>query len=278
MIDLHSHTTQSDGTFSPRELVREAARVGLDALAITDHDTFAGYDQAVEFAAQASIELICGVELSAKFRGRSVHLLAYFLKQAPTQEFRRWVASLEASRHQRNLGLIEKLSGEGVDITMEEVSQRAGKIVARPHFAAVMVEKGYAVSTQQAFTKYLNESASCYVARDGPKFEEAIAQILASGGLPVLPHPSRVTRNSRVLEEDLVQMRGMGLRGIEVYHSDHSQSDRELYGSLAQRLGLAVTGGSDFHGAAKPGIALGTGIEGNLHVPSSILDDLRQLT
>jgi predicted metal-dependent phosphoesterase TrpH len=278
MIDLHTHTTQSDGTFSPRELVKEAARVGLDALAITDHDTFAGYDQATEFAAQASIELICGVELSTKFHGRSVHLLAYFLKQAPTQEFRSWVASLEASRHQRNLGLIEKLSAEGVDIRMEEVSRRAGKIVARPHFAAVMVEKGYAVSIQQAFSKYLNESASCYVARNGPKFEEAIAQILASGGLPVLPHPCRVTRNPGALENDLVQMRGMGLRGIEVYHSDHSQSDRELYESLALKLGLAVTGGSDFHGGAKPGIALGTGIDGNLHVPSSILDDLRQLT
>src|SRR5580700_11233205 len=135
MIDLHTHTDQSDGTLSPRELVEEAARVGLEALAITDHDTFAGYDQAEEHAARASIDLICGVELSTKYRGRSVHLLAYFLKQAPSREFRGWVAALEGSRHQRNLELVEKLCASGVDITIEDVSRHAGKIVGRPHFA-----------------------------------------------------------------------------------------------------------------------------------------------
>jgi hypothetical protein len=275
MIDLHTHTDQSDGTLSPRELVEEAARVDLEALGITDHDTFAGYDQAVEHAARASIELICGVELSTKHRGRSVHLLAYFLKQAPTREFRNWVAALEGSRHQRNRELIEKLRERGVDITLEEVSRRAGKIVGRPHFAATIVEKGYAASLQQAFDEYLDESAACFVARDEPGFEVAIAQILASGGLPVLPHPGRVTAIPSVLEEEVTQMRDTGLRGIEVYHSDHSPSDCAFYAELAGRLGLAATGGSDFHGAAKPRIALGTGIDGNLHVPSSILAKLR---
>jgi predicted metal-dependent phosphoesterase TrpH len=275
MIDLHTHTDQSDGTLSPRELVEEAARVGLDALAITDHDTFAGYDQAVEHAAPASIELICGVELSTKYRGRSVHLLAYFLKQEPTREFRKWVSTLEGSRNRRNLELLEKLRERGVDISIEEVSRRAGKIVGRPHFAAAIVEKGYASSVQDAFDQYLDESAACFVVRDEPALEAANARILASGGLPVLPHPGRVAATPGVLEEEVTQMRDTGLRGIEVYHSDHSPSDRAFYAELAGRLGLAATGGSDFHGAAKPRIALGTGIDGNLHVPNSVLDKLR---
>jgi len=277
MIDLHTHTDQSDGTLSPRELVEEAARVGLKALAITDHDTFAGYDEAQDHAARASIELICGVELSTKYRGRSVHLLAYFLKQEPTPEFRKWVATLEGSRDRRNLELVEKLRERGVDIAIEEVSRRAGKIVGRPHFAAVLMDKGYVASVQQAFDEYLDESAACFVARDEPAFEVAIARILASGGLPVLPHPGRVTAVPNVLEREVTQMRDAGLRGLEVYHSDHSPSDCAFYADLAGRLRLAATGGSDFHGAAKPRIALGTGIDGNLHVPGSILTDLRRL-
>ena len=277
MIDLHTHTDQSDGTLSPRELVEEAAHVGLKALAITDHDTFAGYEQAQEHAARVSIELICGVELSTKYGGRSVHLLAYFLKQAPSREFRNWVAALGGSRHQRNVELIEKLRAKGVNITIEEVSRRAGKIVGRPHFAAVLLDKGYVASVQQAFDEYLDESAGCFVARDEPAFDVAIAWILASGGLPVLPHPGRVTAVPNVLEQEVTQMRNAGLRGIEVYHSDHSPSDSAFYLDLAGRLGLAATGGSDFHGAAKPRIALGTGIDGNLHVPHSILAELRRI-
>jgi predicted metal-dependent phosphoesterase TrpH len=274
MIDLHSHTTESDGTFSPGQLIAEAARTGLDALAITDHDTFAGYDQAVRFAAEASLELICGIELSTKFRGRSVHLLGYFLNAPPTAEFRSWVASLEASRQDRNRGLIQELRARGIPITLEEVSARAGKIIARPHFAGLLVEKGYASSIEQAFDEYLGESAPCYISRDGPEFGEATAQILAGGGLPVLPHPGRVRTEAKLLEGEVEEMQRLGLRGIEVYHSDHSPSDVARYASIARELGLAVTGGSDFHGAAKPGIALGTGIHGNLNIPNSVLDNL----
>jgi len=188
-----------------------------------------------------------------------------------------WVADLAGSRHRRNQELVEKLRARGVAITLEEVSARAGKIVGRPHFAAALVEKGYVSSVQQAFDDYLDESAPCFVARNDPEFEVAVAQILASGGLPVLPHPGRVTTIARVLEEDLMHMREAGLAGIEVYHSDHSPSDSALYERFAQKFGLAVTGGSDFHGAAKPQIALGTGIEGNLNIPRSILGDLRRL-
>ncbi len=274
MIDLHTHTNQSDGTLSPAELIQEASRIGLEALAITDHDTFAGYDQAAEHAAQTQLELICGIELSTKYRGRSVHLLGYFLKRAPNAEFRDWVESLGESRRQRNLALIDELRAKGVKITFDEVARRAGKIVGRPHFAAVLMEKGHVTSTQQAFDEYLDES-TCSVKRAEPEFEDAVHRIAAAGGLPVLPHPGRVREES--LEESLEDMRGCGLRGIEVYHSDHSASDCTRYDFLARKLGLGISGGSDFHGAAKPAISLGTGIEGNLNIPHSILDQLRRI-
>jgi predicted metal-dependent phosphoesterase TrpH len=277
MIDLHTHTNQSDGTFSPQELVTEAVRVGLQSLAITDHDTFDGYDQAVEYAAQASIDLICGVELSTKYRGRSVHLLAYFLNDAPTEQFRSWVKSLTESRNRRNDALVQQLHAHDIHVTLEEVAARAGKIIARPHFAALMMEKGYVTSIQQAFDEYLEESGACFVSREEPAFEEGIMQILASDGLPVLAHPVRFSAVPAILEEELLRMQHMGLRGIEVYHSDHSDFDVKCYSALASKLGLAVTGGSDFHGSAKPRVSLGSGIERNVNVPKSILDELRRI-
>lgn len=276
MIDLHTHTDQSDGTFSPRALVVEAARVGVQTLAITDHDTFAGYEQAFAYAARASIELMCGVELSTIYRGRSVHLLAYFFVDEPTEQFRSWVKSLIASRNRRNDAMVEQLRSRGIEITLEEIRVGTQNIIARPHFAAFMLERGYVSSIQEAFDKYLAESGTCFVSREEPQFEDAIAQILASRGLAVLPHPGRFARDPRILGQELIRMRELGLRGIEVYHSDHSAADVEYYSILATRHGLAVTGGSDFHGAVKPEVLLGTGIRGNLNIPRSIVSELRR--
>jgi predicted metal-dependent phosphoesterase TrpH len=294
MIDLHAHTSESDGTLSPGELLAEAGRVGLEALAITDHDTFSGYDQAAsgydqtgydEAAGMDSVgralcfsgELICGIELSTSYLGRTVHLLAYFLNLAPTDQFRDWVNTLGGTRHKRNLALARELCARGIHVTLEEVAARGGRVVTRPHFAALMVEKGYVSSVRQAFDQYLDESGACFVPREDPEFKAAIERILAAGGLPVLPHPGRVGAIRNHPERELTEMRNLGLRGVEVYHSDHSPSDVALYSTLASKLGLAATGGSDFHGAAKPEVALGTGVEGNVNVPRSVLDELRRI-
>ncbi len=279
MIDLHSHTTESDGTFSPRELVDEAVRVGLEALAITDHDTFSGYDQAAQYAKGTPLKLIRGIELSTKYHGRSVHLLGYFFHQ-PTPEFGafgEWVDQISASRRDRNQALIECLRSHGIAITLPEVEKHAGRIVARPHFAAVLMEKGYVASIDEAFTRYLDESAVCYITRESPEFDDSVARILAAGGVPVLPHPGRARAGAKILENEAAEMQRMGLRGIEVYHSDHDAADVAFYLGIAKKLGLAITGGSDFHGAAKPRIQLGTGIDGNLKIPKSLLDHLREL-
>ena len=143
MIDLHSHTNESDGTCTPGELIEEALRVGLEALGITDHDTFAGYDKAAPLAREAGLELICGIELSTKLHGRSVHLLGYFLgDEGPAPEFREWILDMQAARRDRNCRLIARLRDLGIDITLEEVQARSGGLTARPHFAQVMLEKG----------------------------------------------------------------------------------------------------------------------------------------
>jgi predicted metal-dependent phosphoesterase TrpH len=278
MIDLHSHTDQSDGTFTAEELIAEATRTGLSALAITDHDTFRGYDMAVPFAKDAGLELICGIELSTRFGGLSVHLLGYFPVQPPSAEFRGWLDFLLESRRDRNRRLIEKLQGLGIEITLEEVERKGRTLTARPHFARVLMEKGYATDIQDAFEKYLDESAKGYVQRQEVPIEEAIQRVTASGGVASLAHPVRVAKNNwSILAGYVGSMRQMGMRAIEVFHSDHTPENVAYYQSLAARFDLGVTGGSDFHGGNKPLISLGTGLRGNLNVPDSVLDGLKSL-
>jgi predicted metal-dependent phosphoesterase TrpH len=274
MIDLHTHTTASDGTVPPRELIREALELRLEALAITDHDILAGYDDAVPEA--GGLDLIAGIELSTKFGGKSVHLLGYFFAGPPTPEFRQWLRKQQESRKDRNRRLIVRLNSLGLDVTLAEVEQRGGVLTGRPHFARVLVEKGYVKTHQQAFDEYLDESAKGYVDRDEVQLEEGIRLISGGGGMPVIAHPVRVKRDPAELTAAIAQMKEMGLQGIEVYHSDHSPADVILFEEMAARFKLHVTGGSDYHGTVKPRIRLGTGYEGNLNIPRSVLDALRK--
>jgi predicted metal-dependent phosphoesterase TrpH len=274
LIDLHSHTNESDGSCLPSELIEEALRVGVHTLGITDHDTFAGYDKAIPYARAAGLELICGIELSTKLQGgRSVHLLGYFLgADGPALEFREWILDMQAARRDRNVRLIARLRDLGIDITLDEVQARGNGLTARPHFAQVMLEKGYVRTLQQAFDQYLDESATGYVYRREPLFAEGVERIRSAGGIASLAHPVRVPGNLRTLMPDLC---ATGLNAIEVYHSDHSQAQTELYLELAKAYGLLITGGSDFHGSAKPGLRLGTGRDRNLQIPGDLLERLR---
>lgn len=276
MIDLHSHTTASDGTYSPAQLVDEARRTGVRILGITDHDTFSGYDQALPLAHQAGLDLICGIELSTKLHGHSVHLLGYFLNPSLNADgvgvFRRWIGDLQASRRERNVRLIARLQELGLDITLEEVQARGGEMTGRPHFAQVLIQKGYVSNVQQAFDEYLDESAKGYVTRREPAFAEAVKYIRDAGGIASLAHPIRLRED---VAATLPELRAAGLNAIEVYHSDHSTAQTALYRQLAGQHGLLVTGGSDFHGAVKPEIRLGTGRGGNLKIPGDLVDRLR---
>jgi predicted metal-dependent phosphoesterase TrpH len=279
LIDLHSHTNESDGTCSPAQLIEEAVRAGVDVLGVTDHDTFAGYDQALPAAAGAGVELVCGIELSTKLYGQSVHLLGYFLGRDGGREganglgaFRHWVLDLQAARRERNVRLAARLRELGFDVTLEEAEARGRGMTGRPHFAQILVEKGYVASIRQAFDDYLDESAKGYVYRREPQFAEGVEHIRNAGGIASLAHPVRVKGDLPAL---MPELHAAGLNAIEAYHSDHGPRETELYLGLAGKFGMLVTGGSDFHGAVKPGVALGTGYRGNLAVPEDLLEKLR---
>jgi predicted metal-dependent phosphoesterase TrpH len=271
LIDLHTHTNESDGTLSPSQLIAEAARRGVNVLAITDHDTFAGYDSALPLARQANVELVCGIELSTRLYGESVHLLGYFPGGGDLAEFRRWVLEMQASRRDRNVRLAARLRELGFDIQLEEAEALGRGMTGRPHFAQVMVRKGYAANLRKAFDDYLDESAIAYVYRREPQFAESIKRIREAGGMSSLAHPARLRRDAASLVPELC---AAGLDAIEAYHSDHSPEETAAFLDLARRHGLKVTGGSDFHGDVKPEVELGTGHGGNLNVPPEVLHDL----
>lgn len=279
MIDLHTHTNASDGTSTPEELVAEAMAAGLEALAITDHDTLEGIQAARLPAERAGLDLVCGIELSTRFAGRNVHLLGYFPNGFPAPSFQQWLGEMQRSRADRNRRMADRLKSLGVDITLEEVQRKGKSMTGRPHFARVLMEKGYVSSIQQAFEDYLDESAKGYVERQEADFAESVALIRGSGGVPSVAHPIRLMKNASVpLEQTIGAMRNAGLMALEAYHSDHSAANVREYEELARRFGLAVTGGSDFHGGNKPNIRLGSGANGNLNVPAGVLARLRELT
>jgi predicted metal-dependent phosphoesterase TrpH len=284
MIDLHTHTDRSDGTLTPVALVNRAVEAGLTAMAITDHDTFAGYDLAAGRARESGLELVCGIELSTRpdsssegKRPPSIHLLGYFPMDPPGVEFRQWIQGMLESRHQRNLGLVRKLGSLGIDISLEEVQALGKHLTARPHFAQVLMRKGYVKSLQEAFDLYLADEAKAAVAREEPPLKQAIRQIRQAGGVASLAHPVRIPggRDPEVVRALLKDLVDGGLDAIEVYHSEHQPADVTFYQEIVRQFDLIATGGSDFHGETKPGIELGTGRNGNVHVDAALLDRMR---
>lgn len=279
MIDLHSHTTESDGTYSPAELVAAAVDLNLEALAITDHDTLSGYEMARPIAADAGLRLICGIELSTKLqRGtrKTVHLLAYFPSGEPAPEFCAWLQQLKDSRRDRNRRLVARLQSMGIAITLEDVEAIGRNMAGRPHFARIMIDRGYVANYREAFERYLDESAPGYVDREEPGLEETIERVGRNGGLTSIAHPVRLNIPDAREEEDLIaSLVPAGLTALEAFHSDHSPADIQRYLNLARQHGLKVTGGSDFHGENKPNVRLGTG-PGTLRIPRSVLDSLLQ--
>jgi predicted metal-dependent phosphoesterase TrpH len=273
-LDLHLHTTFSDGSFSPDEVLAMADKVHVRALAITDHDTVDGIPEALEAGQRLGIEVIPGIEISSRWRESEMHILGYFLDwQDPA--FHRHLARFRETRHQRNPRIIEKLNGLGVDITYDEVKALArNDSVGRPHIARMLVQKGYVTSAKEAFDRYLAEGAAAYVPRELPAPPEAIAIIRAAGGVPVLAHPSWLDRSDGIYKI-CDELKAVGLAGVEVHYSTHRPEQTAQYLEAARRLELLITGGSDFHGSTKPDIEVGIG-RGNLHVPSKLLEPLRK--
>ena len=273
-IDLHLHTTHSDGSLAPGEVLRLAANASVTALAITDHDITSGIPEAIAAGQDLGIEVIPGVEISS-FDGRSeLHILGYCLNwQDPLLEER--LRMLRASRHRRNPLIIDRLRAAGLDVTYEEVRALAGtESVGRPHIAQLLMQKKYVSSAKEAFDRYLAEGKPAYVPRELPAPAEAINWIRDAKGVAVLAHPTWVKDAGDGLYGCLKALKDAGLDGVEVHYSTHSKSQTASYLELAQQLKLLVTGGSDYHGVTKPDIEVGYG-RGDLKVNPRLLEPLK---
>lgn len=274
-VDLHLHTTHSDGSLSPAEVVDLAQKAGVTALSITDHDITTGLAEAMTAGQALGIEVIPGVEISSEYGGSELHVLGYFLDWHDAELGAR-LATLRESRHRRNPLIIERLQTLGIDITYEEVRAMAGTdSVGRPHIARVLMEKQVVASAKEAFDRFLANGKPAYVARDLPSPADAIQWIKAAKGLAVLAHPTWIKPTEGTLADLATQLKAEGLDGIEVHYSTHTPRQTREYLSLAKQVNLLVTGGSDFHGLTKPDIDVGIG-KGTLHVPDSVLPKLKQ--
>jgi len=258
LIDLHVHSNASDGTYAPAEVVRLAKEGGLRALALTDHDTIDGLAEAVAAAPRYGVEVIPGVEVSARFPGGSMHILGLDIN-FPNGHLNERLAVLKRARAERNPQIIAKLNALGIKITLKEVEKLSGQgQMGRPHIARALMEAGYVRSIQEAFDLYLRYDGRAYV----PKFRfppaEAIAMIREVQGVPVLAHPFTLNLESAAaLKNTLEELMALGLAGVEAIYSEHTPEQEALYLRLAGELGLLVTGGSDFHGDNKPEVSLG---------------------
>lgn len=273
-IDLHTHSSASDGSMSPRELVRHAKACGLSAIALTDHDTVEGIDEALDEGRRVGLEVVAGVEISADYKPE-MHILGYFFN-GTHNNIRDTLKKLRENRSIRNPKIVSKLNELGFDITLEEVEAEAnGSVVGRPHIAKVLVKKGYVKSTEEAFEKYLSSGKPAYFKKDKLKPEESIQEIVKAGGIPVLAHPIYLYHTLSELDQLLEQLKKAGLIGVEAHYVDNSKEDTGNLLRLVIKHSLLATGGSDFHGDFKPGIELGKG-RGNLKVPYELLDRMKQ--
>ncbi len=287
MIDLHAHTTVSDGGDEPRALVRKAAAAGLRALAITDHDNDSGCAEAADEGAKLGVEIVPGVEISCDVNdltrlglepdGRpTMHLLGYFIPLVDNP-LSSALAELQAARAGRNHHIVERLNELGIPVTFEEVENEAGgpgAQIGRPHFAAVLVRHGAVPDYQTAFDDYLAKGAKAYVDRKLYSPQEATELMVRAGVVPVLAHPFTLKLTTEDLEKFVDSLVEAGLKGIEGYHGDLPEIEQEPFRAIGRARGLIVSGGSDYHGDMRPDRGMPGG-KHNVIVPESVLEELR---
>ncbi len=273
-VDLHLHSSSSDGTDTPTQIVRLAAAERMTTIALTDHDNLDGIAEARDAASAASIDFISGVELSVDSDGKKMHMLIYFLEpvSGPLQDR---LGELRDGRDRRNVEIIEKLSTLRYEITYEDVARHAfGRSVGRPHIADALVEKGYVASRSDAFDGLLNDGGVAYVERDRLTAVDAIGLARDSKAVPVIAHPITIGLSSAEAGQTFRDLADAGLGGIEAYHPKHNLPLRAKFTEIASSLNIAATGGSDYHGAGVREFRVGKGT-GDLVVPDRAVDELR---
>lgn len=279
-IDLHVHSTRSDGTFTPAGLVDHAMEKGLSAFALTDHDTVNGLEEAISRARQLKDdprvpEVVPGIEFSSEYQGQDIHILGLYIDYQ-NGDFAAKLQEFVDSRTLRNHKMCRLLQEAGVPITYEALQEAfPDSMITRAHYAAYMLRCGYVSSMKEAFGRYVGDHCPCYVPREKVTPVQAVRLILAAGGIPVLAHPILYRMSAVRLEVLTAELRRAGLMGIEAIYSTYKAYEEWQIRTLAARYGLLISGGSDFHGSNKPGLEMGTGY-GNLFVPHCVLTDLKQ--
>lgn len=273
-IDLHAHTTASDGSLTPTELVALAAEEGLSALGVTDHDTIDGLPEAIEAARQLRIELVPGVEIAVEYPHGKFHMLGYLIDHtSPVLAGR--LQRLKENRARRNALMVQRMQDLGLPVTLEDLDSEASHgQVGRPHMARALLKKGMVNSIQDAFDRYLADGAPAHLPKDKIGLEEGIELVHCAGGLAVLAHPLAVALEGNAFAAEMRRLRGLGLDGLECYYSQHAPEQTAAFLEVAHATGLLITGGSDFHGPTKPGVQLGR-VDGDRPAPTALLYALK---
>lgn len=274
-IDLHVHSNASDGTLTPTEVVQLALQKNLAAIALSDHDTVKGVDEALRTAAGTDLEVIPATELSCYYKNVEIHVLGLFVDHR-NPEFLAELDRLEQARQKRNLDMIARFQKDGIDITLDDLlAGNPTSVITRAHFARVLVEKGICKDKNAAFDRYVGVGCPYYLPKPQVTPELSLPLIVKAGGLPVLAHPMLYKLGYAQVEELVQYLIPLGLQGIEAYHSSNNISQSDKLRSLALKYHLGVSGGSDFHGANKPDIDLGSG-RGGLRITEAILYELKK--
>lgn len=274
IIDLHVHSTESDGTLTPEDLVADAKKAGLAAFALTDHDTCQGVCKAMPLAASAGIELIPGIELSTNYHGKEVHIVGLYI-DIENEQLLKMTAEYQKCRSERNALMVEALQKEGLSITMEElVAENPDCVITRANIARFLYEHGQIKSVREAFDRYIGDHCKCYVGRLKVASTDAVRLIKEAGGTTILAHPLLYGLSNTNLQKMIDELKPAGLDGLEAIYSTYTTGEEQQMKRLARENGLLISGGSDFHGSNKPDIALGSG-RGHLYIPYSVLETIK---
>ena len=274
IIDLHVHSTESDGTLTPKDLVAEAKKAGLAAFALTDHDTCQGVCKAMPLAASAGIELIPGIELSTDYHGKEVHIVGLYI-DIENEQLLKKTAEYRKCRSERNALMVEALRKEGLSITMEElVAENPDCVITRANIARFLYEHGQIKSVREAFDRYIGDHCKCYVGRLKVASTDAVRLIKEAGGTAILAHPLLYGLSNTNLQKMIDELKPVGLDGLEAIYSTYTTGEEQQMKRLARENGLLISGGSDFHGSNKLDIALGRG-RGHLYIPYSVLETIK---
>ncbi|MFV1950435.1 MAG: PHP domain-containing protein [Nitrospinota bacterium] len=275
-IDLHTHTTASDGSYRPEELVRLASSLGVSAMAITDHDNVSGIDEGILAGDKYGVEIVPGIEISVDYNTGTMHMLGYYIDCRDSTLLEK-LAFLQSERDIRNTRIVKRLNDLGMEITYDEVKSIADGQVGRPHFAQILHRKGFVKNFNEAFDRFLGKGKPAYAEKGRFYPEDAIGLILNTGGIPVLAHPPYLYISDYMdLKKTISGLKSLGLMGVETYYTTHTRKQTEELIKISNELDLLITGGSDFHGEITPKTVIGSGIDNNLNIGYTFLERMKE--